>query len=177
MSLYLYRLEGASLLDASMYEGIEADRTVNLQAAATVLLSSLATGIGSSAWFGWRPTAMLAMVAIALVTWVAWAALMFQIGSRILPEPTTRTDLGELLRTTGFAAAPGMLQVLAVIPSIAEPVFAITIAWMFVAMITAVKHALDYRSTARAVAVCAIAAAMCLGVAVILGLMLARSVK
>jgi hypothetical protein len=160
-----------------MYEGIEADRSVTLQAAATVVLSSVATGIGSSAWFGWRPMLMLAMVGIALVTWVAWSTLMFQIGSRILPEPSTRTDLGELLRTTGFAAAPGMLQVLAVLPSMAEPVFIITTAWMFVAMVIAVKHALDYRSTARAIAVCAIAAAMCLGVAVILGLMLARSAK
>jgi hypothetical protein len=175
MSLYIYRLEGAALLDAAMYEGIESDRSVSVQAAATVVLSSLATGIGSTSWFGWHPLGIATVTGIALLTWVAWAALMFQIGTRILPEPTTRTDLGELLRTTGFAAAPGMLQVLAVLPNLAAPVFIVTIAWMFVAMITAVKHALDFQSTWRALAVCAIGAALCLCVAVALGLMLTRS--
>jgi hypothetical protein len=175
MGLYLYRLEGAALLDGGMYEGIESDRSVTLQAAATVVFSSVATGIGSTAWFGWTPIALLGITGIAVLTWVAWASLMFQIGTRMFPEPSTRTDLGELLRTTGFAAAPGMLQVLAVLPGLATPVFAITIAWMFVAMVTAVQHALDYRSWIRALGVCAVAAALCLAVALAFGLMLSRT--
>src|SRR5262252_9723134 len=103
MGLYMYRLEGAALLDAGMYEGIEADRSVTRQAGATVLLSSLATGVGTTAWFGWQPLTIIAMSGIALVTWLAWASLMFQIGTRVLPESTTRSSIGELLRTTGFA--------------------------------------------------------------------------
>jgi len=175
MGLYIYRLEGAALLDASMYEGIESDRSVSLQAAATVVLSSLATGIGSTTWFGWHPLAIVTVTGIALLTWVAWAALMFQIGTRILPERTTQTNLGELLRTTGFAAAPGMLQLLAVLPNIATPVFVVTSLWMFLAMVTAIKHALDFQSTWRALAVCAIGAGLCLSLAVVLGLFLTRS--
>jgi Yip1 domain len=175
MGLYIYRLEGAALLDASMYEGIESNRAVTLQAAATVLLSSLATGLGATAWFGWHPLTILTVSGVALLTWVAWASLMFQIGSRFLPEPATRTDLGELLRTTGFAAAPGLLQVLAVLPAIAAPVFILTAAWMFVAMVTAVKHALDYRSTARALAVCALGALLCLSMAAVFALVFSQS--
>ena len=39
MSLFFYRVMGAAMLDASMYEGIEGDRSVTGQAAAAVLLS------------------------------------------------------------------------------------------------------------------------------------------
>src|SRR5204862_6159024 len=126
------------------------------------------------AWFGWHPLGIVAITAIALVGWVAWATLMFEIGSRVLPEPTTETNLGELLRTTGFAAAPGMLQILAVLPELAGPVFALSIAWIFVAMVTAVKHALDYQSTLRAIAVCLIGAGLCLAVAFSLALLFTR---
>jgi len=174
MSLYIYRLEGAAMLDAGMYEGIEHDRSVTRQAAATVVLSSLATGIGSTAWFGWHPIGIIGITAIAVVAWVAWATLMFEIGSRVLPEPTTQTDLGELLRTTGFAAAPGMLQVLGIFPGLAEPVFTLSIVWIFVAMVTAVKHALDYQSTLRALAVCALGAGLCLAVAFSLALLFTK---
>jgi hypothetical protein len=175
MGLYFYRLVGAATLDVSMYEGIEADRSVTGQAAITVLLSSLATGIGVTVWYGLRPGVLLVVSGAALLTWAAWAVLMFQIGSRVLPEPETRTDLGELLRTTGFAAAPGLLQVLAVIPAIAAPVLVLTTAWMFAAMVTAVKHALDYRSTMRALAVCLIGASLCVVLAVGLALLFSRS--
>jgi hypothetical protein len=176
MGLYVYRALGAATLDAGMYEGIEADRTVTAQAALTVLLSSLATGIGASAWFGIGPMQLLTVSAVALVTWVAWAVLIYQIGSRLLPEPGTHTDLGELMRTTGFAASPGVLQVLATIPSGAGLVFAITTAWMLAAMVVGVKHALDYRSTARAILVCLIAAALCLMVAFCLAALLPHRV-
>ena len=175
MGLYLYRLEGAALLDAAMYESIEADRSVMRQAALTVLLSSLATGIGATARFGWHPALVLATSGIALLTWIAWAVLMFNIGTRVLPEPLTDTNLRELLRTTGFAAAPGMLQVLALaVPLAAAPIFAVTTLWMLVAMVTAVKHALDYRSTGRAIAVVALGAAVCAGMAVVMGLLFSR---
>ena len=174
MGLYFYRLIGAATLDASMYEGIEADRSVIGQAALTVLLSSLATGLGATAWFGFKPAMLVVVAGLALVTWIAWAVLMFQIGSRVLPERETNTDLSELLRTIGFAAAPGILQVFGLITVMATPVFVVTTLWMFAAMVIAVRHALDYHSTGRALAVCAIAASLCLALAVSLGLLFSR---
>jgi hypothetical protein len=176
MGLYFYRAMGAATLDAGMYEGIEADRTVTGQAALTVLLSSLATGLGASAWFGIGPVQLLTVTAIALVTWVAWAMLIYQIGSRLLPERETHSDLGELLRTTGFAASPGLFQVLGAIPPGAGFVFAITTVWMLAAMVVGVKHALDYQSTVRAIVVCLIAAALCLVVAFCLAALLSYRV-
>jgi hypothetical protein len=88
--------------------------------------------------------------------------MIFHIGTRILPAPQTRVTLGELLRTTGFAAAPGMLQVFAAFPGMTMPVYVMTWLWMLAAMVVAVQHALDYERTRRAVAVCVIAASLAL---------------
>lgn len=177
MGLFFYRLMGAAMLDASMYEGIEADRSVTGQAAAAVLLSSLAAGIGAGGWYGGGLRIFAMFSVIALVTWLAWAVLMFQIGTRILPEPQTKATLGELLRTTGFAASPGLLQIFAIFPAMTIPVFVGTTVWMFAAMVIGVRHALDYQNTGRALAVCGIAASLSLVLAMIAGVLFAPTVS
>ena len=60
------------------------------------------------------------------------------------------------MRTIGFASAPGILRAFGLITPIAGAVFVICTLWMFLAMVVAVRQALDYRSTLRAMAVCAI---------------------
>ena len=177
MSLFFYRLMGAAMLDRSMYEGIEADRSITGQAAAAVVLSSLAAGFGAGGWLT-GDLRMFAMVsALALVTWVAWAVLMHQIGTRMLPEPQTRATLGELLRTVGFAAAPGLFHVFAVFPVVTIPVFAVTITWMFAAMVVGVRHALDYTSSWRSLAVCGVAFSLVLVVAFAIGVLFGPTVS
>jgi hypothetical protein len=157
MGLFLYRMMGAAMLDHSMYEGIEADRSINVQTALVVLLSSLAAGFGAGGWLAGDLRLFLSLSVFALITWMMWAVLTHQIGTHLLPEPATRATLGELLRTVGFAASPGLLFVFAALPAVKVPVFAAIVAWMFVAMVVGVRHALDYRSSSRALAVCAIA--------------------
>lgn len=171
MGVFGYRMLGAALLDGGVYEGIEADRTATRQAALTVLLSSLAAGIGAAGWQGPDPRMLGAVALLALTAWLAWAILMFQIGGRLMPGPNTRTSPGELMRTIGFAAAPGILQVFAAFPRVTIPVFVISWIWIFVATVTAVRHALDYDSTPRTLVVCALAAALSIAMAVVLGLL------
>jgi hypothetical protein len=65
------------------------------------------------------------------------------------------------MRTTGFAAAPGVFRILRVIPGLAVPVLVVSSVWMIAAMVVAVRQALDYRTTARAVAVCRSALRCC----------------
>jgi hypothetical protein len=173
--LYLYRLMAAAALDGSMYETIEADRRATKQAALTVFLSSLAAAIGAAGPFGLHFATFCATTGLALITWVAWAMLMFQLGTRLLPEPQTRATLGELLRTTGFAAAPGLLQAFAILPRIAGVVFIATWVWMLAAMVIGVRHALDYRSTWRALVVCFVAATISIAMALGVGLAFAPS--
>lgn len=175
MPLFFYRLSGAALLDRAMYEGIEADPRALPQAIATVLLASLAAGVGASGWRGPDPTVIALASVAALLTWFVWATLMLQIGGHFLRAESTRTSLPELLRTIGFAASPGLLFVLAALPNLAVPVFVLVGIWMFVATLVAVRQALDFESMSRAILVCAVAAAMALGMILVIGLLLTHT--
>ena len=173
MTTFPHRLMGASVLDVDTYEEVEADRGATTQALVVVLVSSLASGIGASGFVrDGRPLVegVFLWSAVSLIGWAAWALLVFEIGGRLLPEPETSVDVGELMRTIGFASAPGLLRVFGVIPEIALPVFALTTVWMLVAMVVAVRQALDYRSTVRAVVVCAIGLALALAIVFVFGL-------
>ena len=85
----------------------------------------------------------------ALVGWYIWAFLTFIIGTRLLPEPQTEADIGQLLRTTGFSAAPGVIRAFGLVPGLGAPAMLIGSFWMLVAMVIAVRQALDYRGTGR----------------------------
>ncbi|HUL73650.1 MAG TPA: YIP1 family protein [Vicinamibacterales bacterium] len=174
MGTFVYRLMGAAMLDASVFEGIEADRPATFQALIVVLLSSVAAGIGAAGVAGPRPQTLLLVSALALLTWLAWAVLVLQIGTRYLPTPRTHADIGEMLRTIGFAAAPGMLSVFAAFSAVTVPVFVVVWAWMIAAMVVAVRQALDYSSTWRAVAVCVVALALAGAIALALAVVLER---
>lgn len=154
-SLYIRRFVGALTLDPSAYEEFESDRGAIFQALATVLLASLAEGLALRAILG--PHSVVLMTAVALIGWVAWAVLTFEVGARILPGARTHSSVGELMRTLGFAAAPGCVAFLALVPGLPIPVLVFSRTWMLLAMIVAVRQALDYTSTWRAVAVCALA--------------------
>ncbi len=99
---------------------------------------------------------MLIGVVVALVGWYIWAYLTYFIGTRLLPEPQTKADHGELLRTIGFSSSPGLIRVLGIVPVMRGIVFPIAAIWMLVAMVIAVRQALDYTGTLRAIGVCAI---------------------
>jgi hypothetical protein len=176
-ALFLHRVSGAIVFDGAVYEDVEADPHATTQAIAVVLLSAIASGIGAGGLIGPRPATLAAITALALITWLAWATLMFQIGTRLLPEPQTEANLGELLRTLGFAASPGMLQIFAILPGMAIPVFTGTWVWMIGAMIVGVRHALDYDSTARALAVCVVAASLAIAMAFAFGAIFAPIVN
>lgn len=164
MGTFVYRLMGAVTLDRGTYEGIEADRRASYQSALVVFVASIAAGIGAASRTDAAPLRMIVFGATAFVSWIAWAAITLLIGTKILAEPQTRSDLGEMLRTLGFAAAPAWLQIFAVLTDRKMAVFVVTITWMVVAMVTALRQALDYTSTWRAAAVCALGATLIIGV-------------
>jgi hypothetical protein len=155
MPLFLQRIIRAAKLDVQLYEEVETDRSATLQALGVVLLSGLAAGLGTMGHVG-GPGRISGALFAALAGWFAWAAMTYWIGAHVLPEPQTRADYGEMLRTTGFAAAPGLIRVIGVVPGLGGPAFLVSSVWMLVAMVIAVRQALDYRSTWRAVGVCAI---------------------
>ena len=174
---FVMRLIGALALDPVTYEEVEADRSATGQALLVVVLSSVGAGIGARGLGSGTPQSMVFITAVALISWAAWALLTYHIGVRLMPEAETRSDVGELLRTIGFAAAPGMLRIFGIVPGAAVPAFVITAIWMLVAMIVAVRQALDYKSTARAVAVCGVGWALAIAIAVGLGLVFGPTVS
>ena len=94
LELFVYRLISVAVLDGSMYKGIEADKRATTQAATTVLLFSVAAGIGATGRYGVHLPTLVGTMALALVTWLAWAMLMFQIG----PDCTGTSDASNLRR-------------------------------------------------------------------------------
>jgi hypothetical protein len=149
------RVIGAATLDIRTYEDVEADRTATMQALAVVVLSTLAGGVGAVR-FGALGPSIAAGIVGALVGWIVWAALAYMIGVYLLPEPETKADIGELLRTIGFATAPGMLRIFGFVPILGRLLLFVISIWLVLAMVVAVQQALDYKSTLRAVAVCLI---------------------
>jgi hypothetical protein len=167
---FVMRLIGALALDPVTYEEVEADQSATGQALLVVVLSSIGAGIGARGLGSGSLPSMVLICAVSLLAWAAWALLTYQIGVRIIPESRTRSDVTELMRTIGFSAAPGMLRIFGIVPGAAVPAFAITAIWMLCTMIVAVRQALDYESTARAIAVCVLGWALAGTIAVGLGL-------
>jgi hypothetical protein len=154
MKDFVQRVIRALKLEAALFEEVEADRGATTQAIGVVLLSGIAAGIGSSG--SGLAGGILLLTIASFLAWVVWALVTYVIGTKILPGARTEADMGQLLRTVGFSSAPGMIQVLGVIPVLAGAVFFVASVWMLVAMVIAVRQALDYESTARAVGVCLI---------------------
>lgn len=175
MSGLLKRIGGAAALDAATYEEVEADPAATLQAMTVVLLASVAAGIGAPGPISWVGT--LTRVAIALVSWGVWASIVTQLGGGPLAEPQTKVDRPQLLRTLGFAAAPGIVQVVGVFGLLSAPIRILSWIWMLAAMIVAVRQALDYSQTWRAVLVCAVGGAVALAVLLALGILFTTSVS
>jgi hypothetical protein len=142
---------GAAKLDAKTYEEVEHDENALPQAVGVVALSSIAAGIGGlgSATSG----GFVVTTVVALVGWAVWALIVYLVGTKLMPEAQTKADLGQVLRATGFSAAPGLIRVLGIVPGLGIPSSFVASIWMLVAMVIAVKQALDYTSLARAIGV------------------------
>ena len=149
-SQFINRIIRACKLDTSLYEEVEADKNATFQAALVVVLSSLAAGVGA---ISLGASNFLIAPILSLVSWYIWAYLIYIIGAKIFPEPNTTADHGQLLRTIGFSSAPGLIRVFGFTPDLMSITFIGAGIWMLVAMVIAVRQALDYESTWRAIGV------------------------
>jgi hypothetical protein len=154
MAGFVDRMIGAARLKAATYEEVEADPRATGQAALVVVLASIAGGIAALDEAGIR--GLVFGTIINLAGWVAWAGITYVVGTKVLSGPRTASDVGQLLRTIGFSSAPGVLHAAGAIPGVGPLVSIAASLWMLAAMVVAVRQALDYDSTGRAVAVCAV---------------------
>jgi hypothetical protein len=150
---------GAATLHADTYEEVEADRTSIGQAWLIVLAACTAIGVARAvqgAQAGETQSALVMQVTISvlepLVLWIGGSAVAFMVGASFFRGPGTESDFAEVLRPTGFAFTPALLRVFAWVPPAALGLsidFAAR-AWVFVAVVIALRQALDF-TTLRAV--------------------------
>jgi hypothetical protein len=138
------RMIGAARLRSDVFEEVEADTDATRSAALVVIIVSLASAAGGAS--GGAGAALAGLVG-ALLGWLIWSGVTYLIGDKLLGGTAT---WGELLRTIGFAQAPGVLGIFRVIPGL-DPALRIVISlWILAAVIIAIRQALDF-GTGRAI--------------------------
>ena len=145
------RMMGAARLDPAIYEEVESDPSATKQALTVVILVALATGIGTFGTGG--PAGLVVGIVAGIGLWALWAWITYFVGTTILKTGDTEANWGQLARTLGFAQSPGLLKVVGFIPVLGPWVFTIASIWQLVAMVIAIRQALDFTSTWRAVGV------------------------
>jgi hypothetical protein len=160
------RMLRAACLDADTYEEVEADESSIGQATLIVFAACAAIGIAryvQSAGAGVPDNPLVLQVVLSvlepLVLWVGGSALAFMVGASFFRGPETETDFPEVLRTTGFAFTPALLRIFAIVPppAVGLGIDLFVRAWVFVAVVIAIRQALDF-TTARAIGTFGIAA-------------------
>jgi len=138
------RMRGAALLDIATYEEVEHDADATGQAAIVVVIVAVCAAIGA-VWRG-GPSIIIAPVG-AVLSWLLWSAITYVIGDKLLGGTAT---WGELLRTLGFAQAPGVLLIFGIVPILGGIVRVVVWVWMLLTSIVAIRQALDF-STGKAI--------------------------
>ncbi len=177
MATLLRRFLAALALNPGVFEEVEADHGATWQAALVVLAAAVAAGIGHAGLGADARPVLVAVAGASLLAWVGWALLLTLLGTAVLKERTTSTDMGEVLRTLGFAAAPGVFRAFEVFGNSRWLVLPLTSVWMVAAMVIAVRQAFDYTTTGRAVLLSLLGWVVSMGAAVVMGLVMARQVS
>jgi hypothetical protein len=177
MTLFFTRFIGVLALDAGTFEAIEADRHSAMQSVIVLVAACFGGGIAAHGLGLVGPAGFLVGVVVTLGGWLVWVTLIAALGTTAFAEPETKSDLPELLRTLGYAAAPGVILVFAAMASAAPMVVAGVSLWMIAAAVLAVRQALDYRTTGRAIAVCVVGWLISFGVVVAALLLTGRPVN
>ena len=159
------RMIGAALFNRNTYEEIEADEGALGQAVAVVLLVTLCGIIGGviGGLLGDASVVRVILGAVGglvfgIIRWALWVTVMYVVGGKMLRTSNTVTSWAELGRVMGFAYTPGVLSVLAFIPAVGGLFPFIGFCWTLAAVTVAVRQAMDFESTGRAIVVVLISA-------------------
>jgi len=164
----LQRMIRAARLDSSLYEMVEADPRYTREAFFVVILAALAGAVGAAFDYGAR--GVVAPILGGIVGWVVWAAITLWIGTTLTRGPETRSDMGEMLRTLGYAHSPLLLSVFSFLPGVGSLIQSIAQFWMLVAGVVAIRQALDF-TTGRAIATVILGWIVVIAMTFVLGLL------
>ena len=147
------RMIGAARIDRSTYEEVEHDTSATTQAAMIVVIAAIAGAIGG-AGHGWN--GVVAGLLGALLGWVVSSVFIYLVGTRFIPAPQTEADLGQVLRTQGFAAVPTFLLIFGGIPVLGGIIALIVGIWYIITRIVGIQSALE-ASSGRAIVIAILA--------------------
>jgi hypothetical protein len=149
------RMVGVMKADVKTFQEIEADPNAMGQAVTVILIGGVAALIGNIFRIGVIGGVM--SLIITLISYALWSLVVVLIGTKVMPEPTTKADFSEGFRVIGFTAAPGVFNVLAIIPFLGPLISLFISIWMLIIGVIAVREVLDYSNTGRAIVVVVIA--------------------
>jgi hypothetical protein len=152
---FTQRISGALKLNASAFDDVDVDATSLTQALIVVIVSAAAMALGTHGQES--PITVIVAIGTGIFGWVLWSWIAFAVGTTLLRAPQTNTNWGQVLRTSGFATAPGLIAVAGMFRPLAGIAVFTAALWILVAFVVAAKQALDYSSTPRAVLVCVVA--------------------
>jgi hypothetical protein len=131
------RMRGAAMFDVPTYEEVEHDTSATGQAAIVVLLAG--GGRGDRQFVARRPRVLCRPRRVA-------DRLGGLVGDRLLRRhaPVQRDrDLGRVAAHLGFAQAPGVLMVIAIVPVLGGLLGIVVSFWLLATGIVAIRQALD----------------------------------
>ena len=149
------RMVGAMKADVKTFQEIEADPNAITQAVMVIVIAGVAGLIGNI--FRAGVMAGIFTLIVSLIGYALFAFLVVIIGTKVMPEPSTKADFQEGFRVLGFTAAPGVFNILAIIPFLGPFLSFLIAIWMLVIAVIATREVLDYSNTGRAIIVCIIA--------------------
>jgi hypothetical protein len=169
MASFGERVVGAMSLKASTFQEIEHDTTAMGQAAGVIVLAAVSTGIGNVYYGG--VSGIVSGIIMSLIGYAVWSLVVWLVGTKVMADPATKADFPETFRTIAFAAAPGVLGIVTIIPILGWLLLFVLWLWQIAAMVVAVREVLDYTDTIKAVIVVVIGWLIQLVVMAILGMM------
>lgn len=163
------RILGAIKLDVNTFEDIERDPSAMGQAVGVIALAAVSLGIGN-VWYGGLSGIVFSIIT-SVIGYAFWALVVWLVGTKLMPDPATKADFPEAFRVIAFAAAPGVLGIVTIIPLLGWLLLFLIWLWSIAAMVVAVKQVLDYTDTFKAVIVVVIGFVAYLVVWAIVGMM------
>jgi hypothetical protein len=145
------RVIGAMKLEPNAFEDVERDPTAIGQAVGVIVLAAVSAGIGNIYWGGISGIVTTAIT--SLIGFLIWSVIVWLVGTKLMPEPTTKADFPETFRVLGFSAAPGLLSFITIIPLLGYLIMFVIWLWQMASMIVAVKAVLDYSTIGKAIVV------------------------
>ncbi len=144
------RMIRAAKFDPTLYDEIARDETTMGEAVTVVLIVAAAAGLGAALA---GPMGLIGGAIFALAGWFVQALLAFFVGTTIIPDPDTRTDLTAVMRVTAYASAPGVLAALGFIPFLGWMAAAIAGLWQLAAFVVAIRVVMNFDGYGKAIMV------------------------